>query len=353
MQRVLSEIEPEKVFQFFEEISNIPRGSGNEKEISDYLVQFAKQRNLKVIQDQVYNVVIKKEAVKGQENASPVILQSHIDMVCEKEDDIEHDFKKDGLELYVEGDFLKAKGTTLGADNGIGVAFILAILDDANLIHPKIEAVFTVEEETTMKGAKQIDTAVLDSKRVISLDNMKEGEFTVGSANMIDLFLSKECKREEIDHGYQAYILKISGLIGGHSGTQIHLERGNANCLMGRLLNDLSKNINYKLQSINGGMVSNSIPRENETVLYVKQEDKSIFIKICDQYNEMYQKEFSQSDKNVAVSCKEIENTNKAVLNEDTKNSVVNFLHLAPNSVQNMSTNVKGLVETSANIRSD
>lgn len=231
---VLNELEPKEVFRFFEEISAIPRGSRDTKRISDYLVAFAKERDLKVIQDEVNNVIIFQPGTPGYEESEPVILQGHMDMVCEKTSDSTHDFKNDGLELYVEDGFLKAKDTTLGGDDGVAVAMALALMDSEDIPHPPIEAVFTVDEELGMEGAEAIDLSVLKGKKLINLDSEEEKTLTVGCAGGVRyqglIPVEKKTASGEVIK------ITIQGLLGGHSGEEIHRQRGNANKMMARLL---------------------------------------------------------------------------------------------------------------------
>ena len=248
---VLNELEPKEVFRFFEEISAIPRGSRDTKRISDYLMAFAKERDLKVIQDEVNNVIIFQPGTPGYEESEPVILQGHMDMVCEKTSDSTHDFKNDGLELYVEDGFLKAKDTTLGGDDGVAVAMALALMDSEDIPHPPIEAVFTVDEELGMEGAEAIDLSVLKGKKLINLDSEEEKTLTVGCAGGVRyqglIPVEKETASGEVIK------ITIQGLLGGHSGEEIHRQRGNANKMMARLLYHIAGEKNYRLSEIYGG----------------------------------------------------------------------------------------------------
>ena len=230
---VCSQLEPSRVFAIFEEISKIPHGSGNTKLISDYCVAFAKEHHLKWIQDENNNVVIFKDGSKGYEKSEPMILQGHMDMVCEKESQVEIDFEKDGLNLYVDGDFLKAEGTTLGGDDGIAVAYMLAILEDGTLPHPPLEAVFTVDEEIGLLGAQSIDLSMLKGKKLLNIDSDEEGIFLTSCAGG----LQADCQIPVswIQEEGSLYEIKVAGLQGGHSGSEIHKERGNAVMLLGRV----------------------------------------------------------------------------------------------------------------------
>ena len=241
---------------YFNEISKIPRGSKNEKAISDYIVQFAKNHHLKYIQDEVYNVIVYKE---GKENTDPVLLQSHMDMVCEKNRDVEHDFFKDSLDLYEEEGYLRARETTLGADDGVGVAYMLAILEDTSFLHPPLECVFTVDEEEGMTGIEHLDVSNLKSKRMIGLDNTEQGSTYICAAGGTSVEIKKEMTT--ISNQKPTYSLSVKGLLGGHSAVCIQKGRTNANKLMGRVLYHLLP-LGIHLVQITGGMKFNAIPRE-------------------------------------------------------------------------------------------
>lgn len=343
-------INSDKVFHYFREISKIPRKSGNEKGISDYIVEFAKQRRLEVIQDELYNVIIKKEASKGCEKSKPLMLQSHIDMVCEKTSQSSHDFENEGLDLYTEGDFLRARETSLGADNGIGVAFILAVLDNNDIACPKIEAIFTVMEEVNMAGIKNIDIKKLESKQIIGFDFFKEGGLLVSTAGIMKINIKREYNIEELSNNYVPFLIQIGGLCGGHSGSQIHLNRGNSNCLMGTVLNDLLVNINFKLHSINGGTVDNAIPRETSTIIFINKNDEYKLNEICNKWNKTFKETFLNSDKDVFVKHEKAIIESERIIDDKCKNDLIAFLVKCPNGVRKMSEELKGVVETSTNI---
>ena len=265
-------LQPEALFRFFEDISAIPRGSHNEKAISDYLVSFAKERGLWVNQDAANNVIIKKPASAGAENTAPVMLQGHLDMVCEKLAGVEHDFETEGLDLIVEDGVLRANGTTLGGDNGAAVALMMTVLDDDTLRHPPLECVFTVCEEVGLDGAKALDKSQLDSRTMINLDSEEEGVATVSCAGGMRYALVRPAQREEA-HGFPVS-LEIRGLLGGHSGSDIHKERRNGVKLMARVLRHLTAGKDCRLMAFDGGSKDNAIPREcSASVLYLNREE--------------------------------------------------------------------------------
>ena len=260
MEYKITGYEPAKLFHYFEEISAIPRESGNEKGISDYLVAFAKEHGLWVYQDDVYNVIIKKAASAGAEDKPVVMLQGHIDMVCDKLGTVEHDFTKDGIDLVVKDGVLTANGTTLGADNGIAVALMLTVLDDDSLAHPALECVFTTDEESGLVGAETLDKSQIDARTMINLDSEEEGVATVSCAGGVVVTYTRPITREH--KSGSVLTLEISGLLGGHSGADIHLERGNGNLIMARIVERLMIAGEPSLVSFNGGTKDNAINRE-------------------------------------------------------------------------------------------
>lgn len=269
------------VFKFFKEISNIPRQSGKEEKISRYVVDFAIKRNLKYIHDKYNNVIIFKEASTGYENNPSIILQSHMDMICTKTKESTHNFDTDSLELIEYNDYIKANNTTLGADNGIGMAIALSILDDDNLKHPKLEVIFTTEEETTMNGAKYIDLSMLTSQKMISLDNMYEDELWIGCASCHEWSCSLVPTYEPLNEkGYSLYTIDFYGFTGGHSGLDIGKKRGNPILLMSNLLHDLSKQTKIYINSIDGGTRLNVIPVNCRCNLFINEKDIDIINKI-------------------------------------------------------------------------
>ena len=269
----LPELESKKVFAYFEELAAIPHGSRNTKQISDYLISFAKEHGLECYQDEANNVVIIQEASAGYESADPIIMQGHMDMVCEKEKGVEIDFEKDGLELYVDGDFLKAKGTTLGGDDGVAVAYILAIMDSPEIAHPRLEAVITVDEEIGMLGAEVIDLSMLKGHKMLNIDSDVEGHFLTSCAGgmTVDTVIPVTWQKQQ---GYGAG-LTVTGLEGGHSGSEIDKEHANANILMGRVLKYLSDRMELAVVSLAGGLKDNAIPRECEAEIVIPEEKKA------------------------------------------------------------------------------
>ena len=347
----IEKLYPEKVFHYFAEISKIPRASKKEKEISDWLVKFAKERKLKVIQDEHYNVIIKKKATEGYEDFSPLILQGHMDMVWEKNKDTEFDFSTQGIELVIDGDFLKANGTTLGADNGIAVAYALAILDSDDIKHPALEVVITTDEEDGMSGVSNLDFAEFDGKTLINLDTEEYGEVYVSSAGGTRTETKFIFETKKIGNGYTPVSIEVKGLSGGHSGAEIHKNLGNSIKILSEVLYHLSKRYEMSLIHIDGGGKVNAIPREAVAEIAVKLDGDSIdeFKKLAELAFENILKDFKVSDKSPILAIEKIEEKNLGISLGDTLN-IINFLHEVPNGVLEMSKHIEGLVETSINI---
>ena len=297
--RVLSELEPKNVFSFFEDICNIPHPSYKEDKISNYLVDFAKERKLEYYQDSLNNVIIIKEASKGYEDAAPIILQGHMDMVCEKTPDCDKNMDEDGLDLEVNGDFISAKGTTLGGDDGIAVAYALAILDDDSIAHPRLEFVCTVSEEVGMEGASSIDVSMLKGKKLLNMDSEEEGIMLASCAGGCSSRVTLKLDKNKIT-GTKLGIT-LSGLTGGHSGVEIDKGRGNANVLMSRILRDAMIDNNVYLAAFNGGRKDNAIPRECMAEIIVAA-DKAADVKAAiENTAKEIKEEFATSDADVVL----------------------------------------------------
>ena len=347
-------MEPKNVFKFFEEICAIPHGSGNTAQITQYLCEFAKARGLKYRTDDAGNVVIKKAGSKGAAKAAPLILQAHIDMVCEKNSGVPIDMEKDPIKLKVDGDVISADGTTLGADDGIGCALILAALDDEKLTAPPLECIFTTDEETGMNGAETLDMSDLKGRRLVNLDSEEEGVFTVGCAGgaLVTVHLGGE--REALT----GYILKISvsGLLGGHSGGMISLGRANANTILGRVLYRLYKKVKFHVVEISGGSKDNAIPRDARCEILFPEEEKEwkdtrkkikkalirAASEICAEY--------AVSDPGMEIEYNwDGVQSRSAFAKKSTKN-LLGYLLTAPNGLIAMSPTFPGLPQTSLNL---
>jgi len=348
--KILSGLKPEKVFLFFEEISAIPRGSKKEEKISEYLLNFGKSRGLDTIQDEALNIIIKKDATPGYETIPAIIIQGHMDMVWEKNLDTEFDFENEGLKLLIDGDFIKAKGTTLGADNGIAVAFALTILDSNDIPHPKLEVLLTSDEETGMSGAMALDGSLLEGKYLFNIDTEEEGEIYVScSGGNRTTFTIPVTYTDTILDSF--YNISIRGLFGGHSGMEIQLQRGNSNKIMGRILKAISDKLTINLIKINGGSKTNAIPREGDILISVAKKDIKTLHKIIDNVTKNILEELRVSDAGIKITMTELNGTKPSkVMDIDTTNRVINTLFLYPNGVQRMSLDIEGLVETSLNL---
>lgn len=343
-------LSPAPVFKYFEEMAKIPHGSGNTKKISDYLVDFAVAHGLKYIQDDSNNVVIFKDGSVGYENSAPVIIQGHMDMVCEKEPDCDIDFDNDGLELYIDGAYLKAKGTTLGADDGIAVAMALAVLEDNEIPHPPIEAVFTVDEEIGMLGATAFDASVLRGRTMLNLDTEDEGQLLVSCAGGVTATCGLKTNKVKMT-GYET-VVTIDGLTGGHSGIEIHRNRANSNQLMGRLLYSLMYDYDIYIADINGGLKDNAIPRKTMARLIVPEDTDLIsFDKDVKELLSVYRWEYENTDPDMDILCEvTLAAEEYECLDKESTKKVITALYTLPGGVQKMSQDIEGLVQTSLNM---
>lgn len=347
MSNVLKDLEPKNVFHYFEEICNIPHGSGNVEKISNYLVNFAKERSLEVYQDELKNVIIIKEASNGYEEEEPVIIQGHMDMVAVKKPDCDIDMKTEGLRLAIDGDNVYAKGTSLGGDDGIAVAYALALLDSDTYEHPRLEVIITVDEEVGMDGARVIDLSMLKGHRMLNIDSEEEGIFLTSCAGGARVDCHLPIAREKLKGNL--YEVNIGGLQGGHSGCEIDKERGNSNSLFGRLFTELEKKSSFRLISIAGGLADNAIPRETTAKVLVleKETDFEDGIRLFEQ---KVKKELETKEPDFRVEVKKGEASEYEVFSEESTHRAVQLLTALPNGVQAMSLDVKGLVETSLNM---
>ena len=338
MSEILKGLKPQRVFEIFEDICAVPHGSGNTKAISDYCVDFAKQRGLSVYQDSLNNVVIKKAASVGYETHSPVIIQGHLDMVCEKETDCDINMETDGLKLFVDGDLVGAYGTTLGGDDGIAVAMALSVLEDNTLSHPPIEVLFTTDEETGMYGAEGLDVSILSGKRLINIDSEAEGVLTVGCAGGARAEI--EIPLQTCDIKMPCYKVSVSGLIGGHSGAEINKGRLNSNVVMGNFLQTI--NGDYSIIDIQGGLKDNAIPTFTECTV-------STNCNIMAFADDFVNNNRIATDSGLCITVEPISKKNSG-FTVKTSRVIAEFLSTVPNGVQAMSCHIEGLVETSLNL---
>lgn len=345
--RILEHCEPRQVFYYFEEIAKIPHGSFHTAAISDYCMQFAHERGLEADQDECHNVVIIKEATEGYEDAEPIIIQGHLDMVCEKESDCPIDFEKEGLSLYVDGDFLKARGTTLGGDDGIAIAYALALLDAKDLPHPRLECVFTTEEEVGMLGATRLDVSKLKGHRMLNIDSDVEGIFLTACAGGVTAECSIPVQCE--DAKGQRFALTLHGLQGGHSGSEIGKGRANAILEMGRILQQIGGKVGIRLLALDGGCKDNAIPRECVAEVLAAPEDEGRLMDMARQAGKMLQKEYVATDPAIECNVEPLGDWEGPALDAQSQSKVLSFLRLAPNGIQRMCQEMGDLPETSLN----
>ena len=345
---VLSGMEPASVFRYFEEICSIPHGSGSTGLISDYCVRFAEGHGLRYIRDVSNNVIIFKDGTPGYEGSAPVILQGHLDMVCERTPDSAVDPEKDGLILRVEDGFLSAAGTTLGGDDGIAVAFALAILDADDIPHPPLEVVFTVDEETGMLGAAALDCSPLRARTMLNLDSEEEGVLLVSCAGGVSAACHLPVGREDMS-GVEA-VLEVGGLTGGHSGVEIDKGRANANMLLGRALNGLDREVPYGLLSVSGGLKDNAIPREAAARLVIGAKDRERAEELAQEYGRIFGDEYRSTDPGLSLRIVFGGEGKFRALDAGSGKRVVGALVNFPGGVQRMSPDIPGLVQTSLNL---
>lgn len=345
---VLDGLKPEKVFNFFEDIAGIPHGSGNIRQISDYIVDFAKKRNLKYRQDEKFNVVIFKDGTKGYENLAPVIMQGHMDMVAVKTSDCNKDMTKEGLDLEIDGDWISAKNTSLGGDDGIAISYALAVLDSDELSHPPLEAIFTVDEETGLLGAGFLDVSDLKGKMFINMDSEDEGIFTISCAGGVSVNCILPYKKEKIE----ASVLKVKldGFLGGHSGIEIDKGRANTNCELGRILLSAYKNFDIRIISANGGEKDNAIAKRSEADIAVNKGDIAKVKDVIKDTFEEIKAEYSVTEKDMKISVDESNHGMAEVMTKEDTLSVITLLVNMPNGVQKMNPEIDGLVQTSLNL---
>jgi dipeptidase D len=348
MNQDIRNIEPKALWNNFADLNAVPRPSKKEEKIIAFAKAFGEKLNLPTIVDEVGNVIIKKPATKGLEDRVTIVLQSHLDMVHQKNAATNFDFLTQGIDMYVDGDWVKAKGTTLGADNGIGVAAIMAILESKDIAHPAIEALFTIDEETGMTGAIELKGGILSGKIMLNLDTEDDHELTIGCAGGVDVTAKGNYGMHKASHD-KSYKLTIKGLTGGHSGMDIHRGRGNANKLMNRLLAALSHELKLEISSIDGGSLRNAIPRESVSEFYISSQDEMKLKELVNQYLSIYKSEYQCTDPNLTLLLEEVSNSSH-VLPHEFQVKLINSIYACPNGIYRMSPDIEGLVQTSNNI---
>ena len=341
---------PENVWKYFYELTKIPRPTGQMEEVTKYVIDFGKSLNLETIQDKVGNVLIKKPATKEYETAKTVILQSHLDMVPQKNSDVVHDFTKDAIKTYIDGDMVKARSTTLGADNGIGCAMMMAVLADNSLEHPAIEALFTIDEEVGMDGANGLEKGFLSGSKLINLDTEEDGELCIGCAGGRDANITFEFKPDNvIDEGDIAYKISLKGLKGGHSGVQIHLGHANANKLMNRFLKEVVSNYEARIASVDGGSLRNAIPRESFVVLTIPEQLSEDLIDLVDEYEQLFRDDFLGIEDAISFKAERVDMP-KSLLPVEVQDDLINAVEACSNGVISYLADFPGVVESSLNL---
>lgn len=351
MSKELDQLQPAPLWQYFQEICKIPRPSKKEEKIAAYLVNFGKQHGLETRVDNIGNIIICKAATPGMENCKTVVLQSHIDMVCEKNSDTLHDFDTDPIIPYVDGDWVKARGTTLGADDGIGIAAQLALLTATDVAHGPIECLFTIDEETGLTGAFGLDPEILKGRILLNLDSEDEGEIFIGCAGGKDTVITMNYSKAAVGSGQTGYIVKVSGLKGGHSGDDINKGLGNANKILNRLLWEATYRFDMRLSSFNGGNLRNAIAREAEAIITIPKKFTAEFEAYAKEYHEVIRHEYKVTEPALMVEFKAVELPGY-IFDSTTQERLLNAIYACPHGVIAMSADIPNFVETSTNLAS-
>lgn len=345
----LSQLQPQALWQWFEQICAIPHPSKHEQALSEYIQAWAKDKQLELVEDKVGNLIIKKGATAGMENRKTVALQAHIDMVPQKNADKEHDFEKDPIEPFVDGEWVKAKGTTLGADNGIGMASALAVLGSDDIAHGPLEVLLTIDEEAGMTGAFGLEAGYLDADILINTDSEQEGEIYMGCAGGVDAQISVPMVWQAPEQTNSTYTLTLSGLKGGHSGVNIHMGRGNANKLLARFLFNHADELAIELTNFTGGSLRNAIPREASVSFMLPSENIAKLEALAKAFQALVREELAIADPDMLLELTEAPAA-KQVMSEDAQNTLIDLLNACPNGVIRMSDEVEGVTETSLNL---
>lgn len=345
----IKNLEPRLLWKYFDEITQVPRPSKKEHKMTEFMKKFGQEQGLETIVDKTGNVIIRKPATKGMENRKGVILQAHMDMVPQKNSDKKFDFEKDPIETWIDKGWVKAKGTTLGADNGMGVAAAMAVLTDPKMSHGPVEALFTIDEETGMTGAKTLKKGLLKGEILLNMDSEDEGELYVGCAGGVDVSATRNYKQEKTPEGVIAYKLHLKGLRGGHSGLDIHLGKANANKLMFRFFQQAECDFGMRIAEYSGGDLRNAIPRESFATIVVPEIRKARFEKFMRDYEKMYGAEFKEVDPDIKLAFKVCDMPAK-VMSEGDQYRIIRGVFVCPNGVQRMSASMPGVVETSNNL---
>ena len=350
MSQEIRNLEPKALWNKFADLNAVPRPSKKEERVIAFMMEFGQKLGLPTVKDHVGNVIIKKPATPGMENRKTIVMQSHLDMVHQKNNDTNFDFDTQGIEMYVDGDWVRAKGTTLGADNGLGVATIMAILESTDIPHPAIEALFTIDEETGMTGAMGLQGGMLDGEILLNLDTEEDDEIDIGCAGGVDVTATRSYNEEETPEGSVGYTITVKGLKGGHSGMDIHKGLGNANKIMNRLLFDGFENFGLQISEISGGSLRNAIPRESVAkVIIAAIYDEAFVFDMQEIINEI-KAEFKTMEPNLTIEIVKSESTPAKVMDLGVQEGLLRAIYAAHNGVYRMSADMADLVETSNNI---
>ena len=345
----IRQLEPNAIWKNFADLNAVPRPSKKEERVIRFMLDFGKSLNLETSTDEVGNVIIRKPATEGMENRKTTVLQSHLDMVHQKNADTDFDFDTQGIQMYVDGDWVKAKGTTLGADNGLGVATIMALLESDDIPHPPLEALFTIDEETGMTGAMGLKGGILKGEILLNLDTEEDDEIDIGCAGGIDVTANGEYTPEQIPEGHTTFRMVVKGLQGGHSGIDIHRGRGNANKIMNRLLYHCLEEFDVRISEINGGSLRNAIPRESTATISIDTNNANTFATDFGHWAETIKNEFAVTEPDLIIGQKVVEPLN-LVMAVGASKKLVKSLYASHNGVYAMSASINDLVETSNNV---
>jgi len=349
MNSEIRELQPQQLWNKFADLNAVPRASKKEERVIAFMKEFGTNLGLETIEDEVGNVIIKKPATLGMEDRVTVVLQSHLDMVHQKNSDTNFDFDAQGIEMYVDGDWVRAKGTTLGADNGLGVATIMAILESDVIVHPAIEALFTIDEETGMTGAMGLKGGLLDGDILLNLDTEEDDEIGVGCAGGVDVTATRSYNEEDTTVNKIGYSITVKGLQGGHSGMDIHRGHGNANKIMNRFLYGGFENFGLRISEIDGGSLRNAIPRESNAIIAIDANQEDTFNLTMKAFSEDLYSELKTMEPDLEIVISKVE-TPKKVMNSEVQEALIKALYAACNGVYRMSAEIPDLVETSNNI---
>lgn len=350
MSQEVRNLEPKQLWNKFADLNAVPRPSKKEERVIAFMMDFGNKLGLETLKDEVGNVIIKKPATAGMENRKTIVMQSHLDMVHQKNNDTDFDFDTQGIEMYVDGDWVRAKGTTLGADNGLGVATIMAILESNDIPHPAIEALFTIDEETGMTGAMGLKGGLLDGEILLNLDTEEDDEIDIGCAGGVDVTAVREYNEEETPEGSVGYTITVKGLNGGHSGMDIDKGLGNANKIMNRLLFDGFENFGLQIAEINGGSLRNAIPRESVAKVIISQIYDEAFVFDMQEVINDIKAEFKTTEPNLTIEIVKSDVVPATVMDLGVQEGLIRALYTAHNGVYRMSADMENLVETSNNI---